>query len=336
LANNIASNVIAIAGSSRNVIIIDSDGGVDDLLCLVMASRLAANEIEGITAVYGNVSVDQALSNIIYSLALVNPPVKPLLGLGAKEALDGFGKAATAIHGPDGLGGARAIRPQNTSASNVVSLHAFAETISKRLDQLQQKVDLLGVGPATNIQYLIDKLGFRRINRIVLMSGVFFDYGNITNWAEFNAYNDPQALAGVLASGIPLTLVPLDLCQKVLLTSDQINAFAAAAFVEGLPVAAALREYAKAFERWEGVKGCFPHDAVALLVMLRPDQFFLVDAEVSVDVNAESRGRTRLKTIGGSRVNARVALGGRLRWARWMIETGWLLERPTVFSDPVD
>jgi inosine-uridine nucleoside N-ribohydrolase len=318
------------------VIIIDSDGGVDDLLCLVMASRLVANEIEGISAVYGNVSVDQAVSNIIYSLALVDPPVKPLLGLGAKEALDGFSEPATTIHGPDGLGGARALRPQSSSASEVIPLQAFAETISERLDRLQQKVDILGIGPATNIQYLVDKLGIRRINRIVLMSGVFFDYGNITNWAEFNAYNDPQALAGVLASGIPLTLVPLDLCQKVVLTSDYIDAFAAAASVEGIPVAAALREYAKASERRERVRGCFPHDAVALLVMLRPDQFFLVDAEVSVDVDAESRGRTRLKTTGGSRVNARVALGGRLRWVRWMIETGWLREHPSVFSEPVD
>jgi inosine-uridine nucleoside N-ribohydrolase len=318
------------------VIIIDSDGGVDDLLCLMMASRLVAKRIEGITAVFGNVGVDQAVRNIVYSLALVNPPVKPLLGLGAKEALDGFSEPATTIHGPDGLGGARVIRPQSATASHVIPLDAFAETISERLDQLQQKVDLLGVGPATNIKYLIDKLGVRRINRIVLMSGAFFDYGNVTSWAEFNAYNDPQALAAVLAAGIPLTLVPLDLCQKVLLTSDHIDAFAAALFVEGIPLAAALREYAKAFERWEGVRGCFPHDAIALLVMLRPDQFFLVDAEVSVDLNTESRGRTRLKTIGGPRVNARVALGGRLRWVRWMIETGWLREHPSILSEAID
>jgi inosine-uridine nucleoside N-ribohydrolase len=318
------------------VIIIDSDGGVDDLLCLAMASRLAAKDIEGISAVFGNVSVHQAASNIIYSLTLVNPPVKPLLGLGAKAALDGFSVPATTIHGPDGLGGARAIRPQGTGATNIVTLDAFAKAVSDRLDQLQQKVDLLGVGPATNIKYLIDMLGVHRINRIVLMSGAFFDYGNITSWAEFNAYNDPQALAAVLASGIPLTLVPLDLSRKVLLSGESIDAFAAATFVEGMPVAAALREYAKSLERWEGVRGCFPHDAIALLVMLRPDQFFLVDAEVSVDVNAESRGRTRLQTIGGSRVNAHVALGGRLRWVRWMIETGWLREHPSIFSEPID
>jgi inosine-uridine nucleoside N-ribohydrolase len=318
------------------VIIIDSDGGVDDLLCLVMASRLAAKDIEGITAVFGNVSVDQAASNIIYSLALVNPSVKPLLGLGAKAALDGFSQPATTIHGPDGLGGARAIRPQTAGASNVVSLDTFAKAVAEKLDQLQQKVDLLGVGPATNIKYLIDKLGVSRINRIVLMSGVFFDYGNITSWAEFNAYNDPQALAAALASGIPLTLVPLDLCRKVLLTSDRIDVFATAKFVEGMPMVAALREYAKSVERREGVRGCFPHDAIALLVMLRPDQFFLVDAEVSVDVNAETRGRTRLKAIGQSRVNAHVALGGRLRWVRWMIETGWLREHPSILSEPID
>ena len=318
------------------MIIIDSDGGVDDLLCLVMASRLVAKEIGGITAVYGNVSVDQAASNIIYSLALVSLPVKPLLGLGAKEAGDGFSHFATTIHGPDGLGGARATRPQGAGASEVVSLDEFVDRISDRLNQLQQKVDLLGVGPATNIPVLIKRLGPKRINRIVLMSGVFFDYGNVTNWAEFNAYNDPQALAETLAAGIPVTLVPLDLCRKILLTSDRIDGFAAAAVVDGPATAAALREYSKANERQGGIRGCFPHDAIALLVLLRPDQFYLVEGEVSVDVDAKSRGRTCLNTIGGSNVNAHVALGGRLKWVRWMIETEWLQEHPSIFSNPVD
>jgi inosine-uridine nucleoside N-ribohydrolase len=318
------------------VIIIDSDGGADDLLCLAMASRLVAKEIEGVTAVFGNVSVDQAVSNIIYSLALVDPPVKPLVGLGAKEAGDGFSHFATTIHGPDGLGGARALRPQGAVASEVVGLEEFVDRIFHRLNQSTQKVDLLGVGPATNIPVLIKKLGAKRINRIVLMSGVFFDYGNVTNWAEFNAYNDPQALADTLAAGISVTLVPLDLCRKILLTCDRIDAFAAATVIDGPAAVAALREYAKANERQGGIRGCFPHDAIALLVLLRPDQFYLVEGKVSVDVDAKSRGCTRLNTIGGSNVNARVALGGRLRWVRWMIETEWLQEHPSIFSNPVD
>ena len=318
------------------MIIIDSDGGVDDLLCLVMASRLVAKEIGGITAVFGNVSVDQAASNIVYSLDLVNPPVKPLLGFGAKEAGDGFSHFATTIHGRDGLGGARAIRPQGAGVSEVISLDEFVDRVSDKLNQFQQKVDLLGVGPATNIPILIKRLGAKRISRIVLMSGVFFDYGNVTNWAEFNAYNDPQALTDTLAAGIPVTLVPLDLCRKILLTSDRIDAFAAATVVDGPATAAALRDYAKANERQGGIRGCFPHDAIALLVLLRPDQFYLVEGGVSVDVDAKSRGRTRLNTIGGSHVNARVALGGRLKWVRWMIETEWLQEDPSIFSNPVD
>jgi inosine-uridine nucleoside N-ribohydrolase len=89
------------------MIIIDTDGGVDDMLCLLMASRLVPKEIVGISAVFGNVDVDQALRNIIYSLSLVAPPLQPVLGLGAKQALDCFNQPATAIHGLDGLGGAR-------------------------------------------------------------------------------------------------------------------------------------------------------------------------------------------------------------------------------------
>src|SRR5215469_12198394 len=131
-----------------------------------MASRLVAKEIGGITAVFGNVSVDQAASNIVYSLGLVNSPVKPLLGFGAKEAGDGFSHFATTIHGRDGLGGARAIRPQGASVSEVISLDEFVDRVSDKLNKFQQKVDLLGVGPATNISILIKRLGAKRISRI--------------------------------------------------------------------------------------------------------------------------------------------------------------------------
>jgi hypothetical protein len=83
-----------------------------------MASRLVVKEIVGLAAVFENASVDQAGHDIIYSLVLVNPPVKPPFGLGAKEARDGLCQLATTIHGRDGLGGARAIRPQSASASD--------------------------------------------------------------------------------------------------------------------------------------------------------------------------------------------------------------------------
>jgi inosine-uridine nucleoside N-ribohydrolase len=165
------------------------------------------------------------------------------------------------------------------------------------------------------------------------MSGAFFDRGNITDCAEFNAYNDPQALAAVLSAGVPVTLVPLDLCRKVLLTLDHIRAYSASTLVDGAPITAALQEYAKAYEHWEGIKGCFPHDAIALLVMLRPDQFFIIDAEVSVDANADNRGCTRVNAIGGSRANARLALGGDLKWVRQMIEMEWLREDPSTFAE---
>jgi inosine-uridine nucleoside N-ribohydrolase len=306
------------------MIIIDTDGGVDDMLCLLMASRLVPKEIVGISAVFGNVDVDQALRNIIYSLSLVASPLQPVLGLGAKQALDCFNQPATAIHGLDGLGGARAIRPQPDRPSYVVQLDEFASVVARTIDQSKQKVDVLGI---------VDKLGVTRINRVVLMSGAFFDRGNITDCAEFNAYNDPRALAAVLSAGVPVTLVPLDLCRKVLLTLDRISAYSASTLVDGAPIAAALQEYAKACEHWEGIKGCFPHDAIALLVMLRPDQFFMIDAEVSVDADADKRGCTRVNAIGGSRANARLALGGDLKWVRRMIEIEWLREDPSIFAE---
>ena len=60
------------------------------------------------------------------------------------------------------------------------------------------------------------------IEEIVLMGGAYFEVGNITPAAEFNIYVDPEAAAHVFASGIKLTVAPLDLTHKMLTAQDWI------------------------------------------------------------------------------------------------------------------
>ncbi len=55
------------------------------------------------------------------------------------------------------------------------------------------------------------------------MGGAVRTRGNITPFAEFNFFIDPLAAARVFASGLPITLVPLDVTRQVLLDAPLIE-----------------------------------------------------------------------------------------------------------------
>ena len=56
------------------------------------------------------------------------------------------------------------------------------------------------------------------------MGGAIEAPGNVTAGAEFNIYVDPHAAEVVLTSGLPITLVPLDVTERVILTPERVEA----------------------------------------------------------------------------------------------------------------
>src|SRR3546814_14838658 len=81
-------------------------------------------------------------------------------------------------------------------------------------------VTLCALGPLTNLAATIIKAPdvAERIGEIVLMGGGFFEGGNTTPAAEFNIYVDPHAADVVFTSGVKLTMHPLDVTHKALMT----------------------------------------------------------------------------------------------------------------------
>jgi purine nucleosidase len=88
-------------------------------------------------------------------------------------------------------------------------------------------VTLCPLGPLTNIATAFrrapDIVG--RVQEIVLMGGAYFEVGNVTPAAEFNIHVDPEAADIVFRSGVPLTVMPLDVTHKALTTAPHIEGF---------------------------------------------------------------------------------------------------------------
>ncbi len=284
--------------------------GVDDGLALLLADRLLGAGVT-LSTVFGNVPMEVATRNALIFRALLGRADCWTLLTGASEAEDGFSRDARHVHGPDGLGGA-------TDRLDPALLASIATHPSRALadagSPAHSPVVLICLGPATNVPRLVAHYGQAAIQRIVLMSGSFFDVGNITPSAEYNAHCDPMALRATLALGIPTTIVPLDICRKVLLpraTLDDVGHACDTAL--GRLIVDSHARYMAFYREAEGIDGCNPHDAIAMLAALSPERFFAVQGTVSVDCTPDHRGRTTI-AVGPSHVE--VLTGGRLKWVR--------------------
>jgi purine nucleosidase len=203
---------------------IDCDVGVDDAFALIFAFHSPELEVEAVTAVNGNVPLDQVFENIQKVLSLIRPVQKPLIAKGADQPLKGRTIHAHSVHGKDGLGGAKIERRGREEWWTLDSCHA-ADLILQMAHRSPHELTLVATGPLTNVALALrkDPEGMRRLKEIVIMGGAIRTKGNVTPFAEFNIFSDPLAAKTVLESGLPITLVPLDVTHQVSLTSRMME-----------------------------------------------------------------------------------------------------------------
>jgi inosine-uridine nucleoside N-ribohydrolase len=293
---------------------IDTDMGVDDGLALLVADRLLPR-LYALSTAYGNVPLATATRNALLFRELLGAMDSWPVFKGADRSSDDFLHHAHHVHGQDGLGGATSsVEPALLSRVS----HAHVDDVERLHPPAGgEPVTIIGLGPATNIPGLVSRFGRQAVKDIVLMTGSFFDRGNVTATAEFNAYCDPAALRGTLDLGIPVTLVPLDVCRKVQLSRSTVQTYANAEPSAAMKlVVASHMAYMDAYRVSEHIDGCFPHDAIAVLVALEPERFFHVSGSIDVELGGPNRGRTRI-ALGDSHV--RVVTGGDLAWVREML-----------------
>jgi len=282
--------------------IIDCDPGTDDAIALWLALASPELEVQLVTAVGGNVGLEHTLRNARAIVGLAGRDI-PVMG-GADRPLLGRFSDAAHVHGADGLGGLAL--PEGPPAAPGLA----ADAIRARLRAAPPRsVTLIGLGPATNLGlvFATEPSLAASVAEIVLMTGAVVE-GNVTPSAEFNAWNDPEALAIVLDADAPVTLATLDVTNQALCTPAHIAALRAAG--SGRCAAAAARIWRSVpLSRRSGGLGHEQHDACAVAWAVAPDLFSRVSVLAEVDCGPGiGRGRTVIDRWGRSGRGAAVRL----------------------------
>lgn len=269
---------------SPRKIIIDTDPGQDDAVAILLALASPELEVLGITAVAGNVPLALTELNALKVCELAGrPDIHVFSGCDAPLVR----KLVTAehVHGRTGLDGPDLPHPKMTRKD----AHGVDFIIDTLRREPAKTVTLCPLGPLTNIATALRKAPdiAARVDEIVLMGGGYFEGGNITPTAEFNIYVDPEAADIVLQSGINITMIPLDVTHKALVTKARNDAFRDL----GNPVGVAVAQMTDFFERFDiekyGSEGAPLHDPCVIAYLLCPDIFTGRHINVQVETTSE-------------------------------------------------
>ena len=187
--------------------LIDTDTASDDAVALIMALRSPEVAVVGITTVAGNVPVQQASRNALYTAELCGSRAPVFTG--AQKPLKRAHLSADWFHGRDGLGDHGYREPQR-APEKLGATDAIIELI-----EAHPGLVMVTLGPLTNLALALEKKPeiAGKVSRCVVMGGAPCCEGNVTPAAEYNIWCDPEAARIVVRSGLPIELVGWHLCR---------------------------------------------------------------------------------------------------------------------------
>ena len=252
---------------SRNLLILDTDGGVDDAQALLMLIAHGRTP-DAITTVFGNVGLDAATRNMLDVLAIAGCAVPVHMGAAAPMAQPIID--AKDVHGEDGLGGAE--RPADSAEPASRDAVGFLRATLAAHVESSDKVDLLMIGPLTNLAHVLeaDPGLVAGIGQLTIMGGTIYGRGNTTPAAEFNIFADPEAAAIVFRADIRTLVVPWEPCTTHVVSGAEHDHLLAAAPDSAVKrfqaaISAHLRKMAVGYGRGDVVQMVDPFAAAVVI-----------------------------------------------------------------------
>jgi purine nucleosidase len=202
-------------------LIIDTDPGVDDAHAILLALAHPDVQVEAITTVNGNVSLDLTTANALKILDAAGKDVQVYRG--CDRPLISRPTTAAHVHGEDGLGDC----DLPASKKQVQSEHAVHALI-RLANENPGELTLVAIGPLTNLAVALslDPDLPKKFKQLVIMGGAIYSRGNTeTVTAEFNIHTDPEAAHMVFSAWPMLTLLSWETTVAYIIPRDALDRF---------------------------------------------------------------------------------------------------------------
>lgn len=281
-------------------IIIDTDPGHDDALAIMLLEKSGLFDIRAVTTVAGNSSIETVTNNARYILDITG--CKAPLYSGASKPLTRE-LAQAVIIGEGGIDGAP-ISTQEPLTGKAI------EKIVSIVRENPKEVSIVVIGPQTNIAqaFLKDPELPSLIKQLVIMGGAILAPGNKNRVAEFNIFIDPEAAKIVFEADVKKILIPLDICNNIILQITDFEQLAGSQLSE--PILKMMDKYINHFMAGEKVTGALMYDPLAAYYLINPNAYSLELMDIKIETVSElTRGMTvaERRTWADKRPNVYVA-----------------------------
>ncbi len=293
---------ISIGPSHPIVLIVDTDADIDDMMAILYLLKTPRVDIKAITTMGDGMSRwEYSAKNISNLLELAGRSRIPV-AYGARKSLSPAGtfppKWRTEV---DNVAGIKLpinpVQPVRVRSSDLMTDIIMHSPI---------KITLFCIGPLTNVATALAQTPAikENIERIYIMGGAVLVPGNIVGRpqgfknqvAEYNIFLDAKAASDVFDSGIPITLVPLDVTEYAPITKEFFERILSD---RKTPSANFVYEVIKPYAQMQRRLQSYFSDPLAAVVMTHPEVATYRDLKLTINLKkGPEYGRLMMTKMG--------------------------------------
>lgn len=268
-------------------LIIDTDPGIDDAMAILFALHAPELEVVGLTTIFGNVYTETATANALRLVELAGKAHVPVAQGAARPLYVALEGVADFVHGANGLGDIMYDLPAG-QADGRTAAQFIVETVMASPGE----VTLVPIGPLTNVALALalEPRIVQQVAEVIVMGGAATVNGNVNPAAEANFWNDPHAADRVFTAGWPITMVGLDVTERVVMDEAYFQSLRTSHM--GAYIYEISRFYLDFYARFHGMRACHTHDPSAIAYAIDPTLFTARVGAVRVVAEGLARGQS--------------------------------------------
>ena len=270
-------------------IVLDCDYGYDDVVAMMIACGSDKIDLKAITTVSGSGIIDKTVRNILNICQKLDICV-PVYAGSNRPLIRDIVYDDNIISEGSGLGGI----DLDSIARSKETEHAVVY-ICKMLMESEDTITLVMTGPLTNLAIALRLCPniADRIEEVVIMGGST-GRGNITPYAEYNIYSDAEAAKIVFSSGLKITLIGLNVTNRLLCTERVIERVSEKGNLAGELFEKMMSFYYRSEKEHFESNGIVLHDPITVAYLINDDVISTVP--FGIEINTE-QGELYGKTV---------------------------------------